>query len=262
MDNKEYYTFGEILCVLRKQYQSSQILLNKMKENISVLTDVPHKTGLILRLRDYYDREDSKPFLLFRVSKDVNSSIKVRLRDALNRIDHNTYRINLDNAAFEIIDEKSSFSFKPLNNSPHFNPEIIIRETSVNDFREKYEELKNSRLYSLPDFYVEINPFQSLYIWSDSIDLTSEDEYGKGISISYEAKNDKVHVNSSKKYSTSFIGELLETKIPKYILPDEYIRLLNENKDEFNGLYIDDLIGRRNESLSIIDKPKKMILKR
>ena len=260
-NNKEYYTFGEIMYVLRGEYQNSQVLLDKMKENIVVLTAEEYSTDLILRLKDDYDR-DYGPFLLFRVSKDINSSIGVRVRDVLNRINHDTYRFNLDNAAFELIDEKTSFSFKPINNSSRFNPQVFIKEASLKDFRKTYEELKKTTLYSLPVFYDEINPFQSLFIWGDSITLTSEDEFGKGIKISYRAKKDKIHIDSSKKYSTCFIEELLLTKIPGYVLPDEYIKLFNEKKDEFDMAFVEDIIGKRKETLSIKDEPKRLILKR
>lgn len=259
-DNREYYTFAEIITGLRKDYKVNQELLEKLHKYIKIVSEFDTKSNLKLSLEDNTSTEVSLSRLFLHVSR-IPSSISMLIRDAMNKYTYNQVRWMIDNASFYLIEDSDRLYFNQNNHlklEGIFQPKVLIDNQS--EFASTYAELKSTKLFTLPSLYIEINPCQSLFIWGDMIYLSSSFEMSKKIDIEYIAKDDSISINSNTGYSTYFIRRLLETKIPKYEFPNEYISLLEENCDKTDDLFIEDKIGRKKENLQFQDTGKRLIL--
>lgn len=259
-DNREYYTFAEIITGLRKDYKVNQELLEKLHKYIEIVSKFDTKSNLKLFLRNNSSTEVDFPRLFLRVSKN-QSSISMLFRDVMNKCTFDEVRWMIDNASFYLIEDNDRLYFKQNNYlklEGIFKPEVLIGNQV--EFASIYAELKSTKLFTLPSLYIEINPYQLLFVCGDSIYLSNSNERGKEIEIKYIAKDDSISVSSSISYSNHFIEKLLETKIPKYEFPNEYISLLDGNDDKTNDLFVNDIIGRKKENLQFEGKGKGLVL--
>ena len=237
---------------MREHYKANQEILEKMNKYIEIISNYDTKYNLKLIFKRNSERITTPPTLLLKVSKEPtlkNTFIRKRIR--------NPY----DNETFVLKEDGDKLYFERFNDLTFencFNPEILINNQS--GFAEAYDELKNSKLFTLPLLHREINPYQILYIFETRICLANQDENHNVIYIEYVAENDNISIKANVDYSTYFIEMLFQTKIPKYELPDEYISLLEEKNDKANDLYIDDIIGKRKENLRFGVKRKKLTL--
>ena len=256
MSQKDYYRYEELINGLRPAFLESQKILKDLDNTVKVESKDPCKHSFRINLGSKI--RDDKPQVILLVEKS-DALIGTKIRKITNNISSNPFKRQKDFAFFNILEDGDKYKLEQNKNYYyHPVPTIINKE----EFAKKYKELKETDLYGLTEFCEKLNPFQYLYIWGNRLILSSEGEYGKGIDLSYNAEDDKIHIKSSKRYSTYFIGELLETPIPKYLLPEEYREKIDKSIEDFNGVYVDDFVGRRKESLKIEDKPKQLILKR
>ena len=255
-EDRDYYKYDELIKGLRPLLLEVQNKLEELDDLVKVDSEESCHHHFVLSLAD--ERREIGPNLLLKVSKD-NSNFGTRFRNILNEYFSDDIRSQKDNATFDTIKDDDRYVLELFQNY-YYNPKARI--TDQEEFAKKYKELKEMELYGLTDLYRNINPFQHIFICSTWINLSSEGENGKGINLSYNPKEDKVQIRSSKRYSTYFIGELLATPIPKYMLPEEYIEVIDKSIEDFKGMYVDDFVGRRKESLNIKEKPKQLILKR
>ena len=260
----EYYTYAQIVNSLRKYYQESQGLLNQMKDCIDVDSKEDNVVDLRLELEQEKLDYNLAPGLYLTVSKDLSTNPATYIRNTMNQMIFSDYRYKKDHATYTLGKKDSKYQFTPYNSvvlGEYYSPEINIPDEKQEQFTRAYKDLRESAIYSLPELIVKINPFQDLYIRGDSILLSNQGETGKGIDITYTAKDDKIHVKSEVKYSTAFVEELLETRIPKYEFPDKYFYALEGNRKP-EEVYIDDVLNRRQEVLSLEDRPKVLMLTR
>ena len=256
-ERKDYYKYEELINGIRPKLLESQKLLHELNEIVVVDSKEPSNHHFELSLADRYGQDE--PLLLLRVNKD-DSLIGTKIRNKINKYSSNCIRPQKDHASFNTIEEGDDYYKLDQFQNFYYHPKPII--TDQKEFAKVYKELKESDLYGLRDLFEELNPFQDVFVCGTWINLSSDGENGKGIDLSYDPRDDRVKIKSSKRYSTYFIGELLDTPIPKYLLPEEYRRILDESSEDFNGIYVDDFVGRRKESLRIEEEPKQLILKR
>lgn len=260
--DRNYYTLIELIYILRKHYLQAQFILDSMKARIQIDSTVPCNIDLYLHLKNTIAGQNM-PCILLNVSKDINSSIGTKIRNRMNQFSFDEYRLALDSATFELVGEDNNYQFKQMEEVfYYYHPKAFIPESVQKEFSHEYGEVKKISLYSLPHLYVELNPFQSLFTFGSFLFISNNGEFNNGITISYKAKDDRIHIESSKKYSTYFIERLLLTKIPKYLLPDEYVLLLNDDSSKIDNVFIDSIIGRRREVLEFVECPKKLVLRR
>lgn len=259
--NKEYYTFAEIITGLREGYKKSQHLLNRLHQYIEIVSRFDNNSNLSLCLGNDSSLEFAQAKILLQVSKNP-SSIGNLLRNAMNNYTFNEVRWLIDNASFTLVEEADSLNFNQNNHlklQDIYKPNVHIN--NKDEFTSIYTELKSTELFALPSLYIEINPYQSLYVWGDSIYLSRADEKGKEkIDIQYVAKDDNIIVKSNTRYSNYFIERLLETKIPKYEFPCTYLSLLESNDDKNDTLIVADKVGRKKENFHFKNKRKRLVL--
>lgn len=255
---KEYYTFIDIINYLRRDYRKAQGLLNEMKDCIYV--EASEEIDIKLRLDESYllnDNQEKK--IIVSVAKNNHQSLINKIKN----INYNNY------ASFYLTGNENSYTFaKRRSNCLHdkyeYQPKIYISKEKEQTFNEAYQELRKIKFFTFPNIVREFNPFQTIYIHSDSISLTSEWNYRGDIMIYYLAEDDKIHIESTTKYSPYFIKELLLTKIPKYIFPKEYIMMFDNEMEELEDTKIIDKIGERKEKLFFEDhhNSKEMVLRK
>ncbi len=252
---KDYYRVADIIMAFRSYYLEAQELLVKMQE----LTNINSKYArLFIKLKS----RENKPRIRLIASRTNQSSMKIMLHMLQNKDDYSFSPIRNDNALFDL-DEKGQFTlFNPFDMEYFYNPEVTIDEEDKDLFQKLYEELKKTTLFALPELYRKINPYQSILLSGNEISLDNVSENHEGISIIYTIEDDRIHVISNIGYSTRFIEELMETKIPRYLLPNEYLNILDNEKKEVNSCTIIDPIARKHEELTIEEQDKKLILTR
>ena len=261
---EDYYTYAQIVNSLRKYYQESQEILEEMEEYIEVDSKDKCNKELRLVLREDKPTYSTEPNLILSVSRDYLASPATYVRNSVNQMVHDEYRWQKDHATYVLTGDEDHLKFKPYESvifGEHFSPKLKIPKDKREAFQSAYKRLTKSALYALPECYVKINPFQNLLINGDGITLNSEGENGKGIRISYNPTDDKIHVNSLRKYSTGFIEDLLETEIPKYEFSDIHYFAMEGNRKPSEA-YIDDILRSRYEVLSLEDQPKRLMLTR
>lgn len=260
LQEKEYYTFIEVVTALKEEYKKVEEILKKLKEQIKVDSKYKNDYDLVLSLKDGVREEKDSASLYLRVSKKT-TSIPIAIRQFMNKYDLNELRECLDNATFILNDDENTFEKVPtINKEKEFSPVISIKDNEK--FKRLYEKLKQTNLFKLKSLYIKLNPYQTIYILGNGINLYNIVDDVQETNIKYDSKSASIKITSDKKYSTVFIEDLLDTKIPKYYFPQEYLEFLEQcpNKERYS--FIDDTISKKNETLDFINKGKSLVLVR
>ncbi len=256
LQEKEYYTFIEVVTALKEEYKKTEEILKKLKEQIKVDSKYKNDYDLVLSLKDGITEEKDSASLYLRVSKKT-TSIPIAIRQFMI----NELREYLDNATFILNDDSTKFEkVTTINQEKEFSPVISIKD--IEEFKRLYEKLKQTSLFKLKSLYIKLNPYQTIYILGNGINLYNTIDDVQETNIKYDPKSASIKITSDKKYSTVFIEDLLDTKIPKYYFPKEYLEFLEQcpNKEKYS--FIDDTISKKNETLDFINKGKSLVLVR
>ena len=226
-DNKYYYEFGEMLLKLRIEYQNVQKLINEINGLVIVENNSERELELKLNkksiLNEHIDQE-----LDLVVHKNKSSK---RIRNFIFSFDYIKWMKS--NAVFKLTkDDKYKFILDNKHDiSNVYNPKIYIK--NQDKFNELSKELENTKLYNLPRLSFSLNPYQYLSIDGQELSLKDNRLDSKNrVELIYDANEDLININSTKKNEYIFINELFETKIPKGSLPYDYISVLGDNTDE------------------------------
>ena len=109
---------------------------------------------------------------------------------------------------------------------------------------------------------IKVSSNQSLFLGGESIDLVTYYGYPKCINIKYDGCSDDIKIDSNIRYNIFLIEELLNTKISKSMLPDEYIAYAVGGKKYNNNLTNISKIRHISDSLcseyglSVLDEDK------
>ena len=246
MQNRDYYTFIEILMALREQYLKSQELLNAMKRNVKIIADEPFDYNLSL-ITPTDKRAESEVRL--HIDKNYHSGIGPYIRHILSQNPGVLINWNLDHASY-LLEYDDKYYFDKVNKNGKYNPKVIIPDYFQDDFANNFQELRSLDLYRLPKSFIP--SFNPVSIDGDCIRLTNHDISYDISRIYYMAKDDKIHVFSTAKDKVWGIHyrDLFNSEIPCYKLPNEYLEYLEKvNPKAYNNveIKIDDYIKKHGE---------------
>lgn len=255
-ENKYYYEFGEILLKLRIEYQNVQKLINELNGLVIVENNPERELELKLNKNSILNEPIDQELDLV-VHK--NKSFK-RIRNLVIPFDYIKWMKS--NAVFKLTKDDN---YKFILDNKHdisnvYNPEIYIKNQEK--FNDLSKEIDNSKLYNLPRISFSLNPYQYLSIDGEKLSLKDNRLNSKNrVDIIYDAKEDFININSTKKNRYMFIEELFGTKIPKDSLPHDYISVLGDNRDD-NILMYDDYVKGSNKYLINEDNCLKLVYKK
>lgn len=254
--DRDYYTFLEIIIMLRDEYNNVFKLLDDLSKNITIDSKYSNSFDMRLALKDEFL---NVPRVVLFVSKKTNSP-GVAFRKFMNKHFYDDLRRIIDNATF-ILDDSDEFSFRhyrELHLKNEFSPNVSIIDEDK--FCEDYNKLRESSIFKLPFLQIKVSSNQSLFLGGESIDLVTYYGYPKCINIKYDGCSDDIKIDSNIRYNKFLIEELLNTEISKSMLPDEYISLFSNNENDTNIEFNGDMSGRKDEVLEFVEKPKSLSL--
>ena len=248
-NNEDYFTFSEIITGLKDELVQSRKMLKNLKELTKVETtnDVGYCYWLYGNGVDFGSHKyDYSPHLKLYVRKKPTSlpviyrSIRYRNGDPNLLIDRASYKLikEDDNFNFEIIDKLNLGDFI-------FHPNISI--TNYDEFEKIYNNIETSKVFNLPRLVICINPYQTLSIITTNIILNNYDEKRNQCSeINFNSIDNRLYIDFKGSIHPDLkIYDLLQTKIPKNILSEGYVELLNQNEDKSKDLYLEsNFLGR------------------
>lgn len=225
---KKYYTFGEILLTLRKEYMECQYLLDELKKQIDVKTDYNrlHFTGLLAN-EDY--PEGSRDGL-------IRLYIEKRYHSILKKIEYfkyNWYSRALYSALFDVRKEENGLYKLEYNNiftpvdGKKYIPEIQI--VDQDKFSELVDELYSTDLMQLKKGYFKIN--------YDSISLDFDDAYietslGDDSYIRWNGINDLFFYSITRHNCPMLIGDIFSLEIPADRISTDWLNLLERHESD------------------------------
>ena len=256
-ENKNYFTFGEIIMALRPIYKDIQYKLRKLSEYIKIESDKEFTYNL-----DFLLKEELlglfEPSINLKISKkptNLNENLRIYIN---THYCFNELRWMQDNASFTLQKENGKYKFvdnKKFNYSKAFTPKVKIAVCN-DQLNLLLDTIKSNEIYYLPNLAIDLNLYQALYIRGDYITLSNTDfDNTKRIEITYNALNDKIDIQANCHYSPYYIDELLKSKIYKHQLPDEYIKLIEDERNIIE-FFVGDIIGKKKEELSMKTKKR------
>ena len=257
-----YYKLGGLIMAMRDQYQQSQEILRSMESDFIVEpVEKCHVNLQMLMIPKWQSWIHTNHCVWVHVKRDENSSMGTRIRSFMNKHWYNNIRAQVDSSKFELVEEDNNFSLKDLNNI-FFHPNVSI--SNPEELKLKLEKLKELQLYSFHNIFEELNHHQSFWVTGHEIRLRSSGENIKHIDTFYNAEDDKIHIEAHRKYSEILIEDLLNQKIPNYVMPDEYITLIDNNYNDQLNVEVSDQIGKRKETLymSLEGDNKRLVLRK
>ena len=250
----DFFTFAEVLTGLKDELIKNRDRLLKLNDLTKVETndDVTSYYRLICsdassEARYGYRREDDKVHLKFYVNKKPNTLPVLYRKIRYRAGDPN---LLMDNASYKLVKDNNGFNFELIDRL-NFGDSIYHPNISILDYEEFskiYDDIANSKLFHLPSISIDVNFFQTLAVCSTEIELYNHDlKHNRYSGIYYNAENNKFFADTIGNMNSCIqIEDLLDTKIPKKILPEEYVEALDQNKDKTAFVSLDiNSYGRR-----------------
>ena len=258
-NTRNYYTVGDLIANLRPMYKNMQECLMELNKQVKVNSKYRCDTSIDFYMRQHDFQPYDEPKLLLRVKRAPNSPSTI-INDAISSKNKNPFRWYKNNATYDIRDENGNVdavSHEKELEIEGFNPQILLEPseelTSITD------RIKSNKLFHLPNSTISLNPYQILMIAGSGITLMCDNDNGKEISIEYDAEKDAVSFEANYKYAQFFMESLLDTKVPKYELGDEYCEVLDSIEDP-RELTIVDTVSKRKEVLGFDESEGKRLL--
>lgn len=143
--DRDYYTFLEIIIMLRDEYNNVFKLLDDLSKNITIDSKYSNSFDMRLALKDEFL---NVPRVVLFVSKKTNSP-GVVFRKFMNKYFYDDLRRIIDNATF-ILDDSDEVSFRhyrELHLKNEFSPNVSIIDEDK--FCEDYNKLRESSIFKL-----------------------------------------------------------------------------------------------------------------
>ena len=260
MEKRNYYTYREILFGLRVEYQKNQKLLEELKKMVEVLSSKEYDFTLRIKQGYKYYPNDDFPALLLRVTKK-QGKLEKAITDIENKVSFDYARWRKSNAEFVYKEEDrypGFYAHNYMNGTKYFHPSVIINDEK--GFHEIYKEIQKSKLFQLPESTIVINNFQDMDIQGHKISLNTLEELkisDADISITYRADDDKVHLKQNYRHNYIYLDALLNTQVPSYLIPEEYINIIERNlRPDFINKHLDEYEFDKEDTIPLFDKPK------
>ena len=270
MGNREYYTFAEMLVVLRREYIRAYVILEKMKNCIEIDSSVcidkkePFASFKYdMRLLFSGPMFSLNPKKYTHIVLDVNKKSPFTLVRKMSR-DYKYHQIDRDSESY-LFDLNCGYFYAAV--SEYYIDKIYIPEDKKEEFFNLLGQLQQLDIWnakvssSFSDIYLE-NENSKISIDGLGINYS----FCKGFyDINYSAKDDLISY-STKDRMPIFSGysgglkKILGTKIPNYSIPDDYLYMIEKSKVNLeNGIIIDDYLRRR-ATLSITKEDGKELV--
>lgn len=266
--NKDYYTYAEILMTLRKHYQDVKRKLDEMKQMIVINSKEPCFSELKLQLPTKETKIKgetiSGPYVKLHITKSYHANIGTFSRYFLKqmKLKNSSVAYFYDNVLYKLNEDNNKYSFDIIAKYLPwaYRPYAIVSEDKKEDFGRVYHELQELPLYHIPQQSIDINAYQSLWIEGDGIRLSNGND--NHVSLDYQTDDDKMHINVNKKQNFYFIEELLNTRIPRYMLSKELVELINKTDINIEEILFDDDVDKRSKYDFHDEKEKGLVFKK
>lgn len=252
---KKYYTLGEIILVLRKEYNECKEILDKLNEYINVQSgyDNYYFNGI---LASQYNPDNISRVRLY-VEKEYPEILK-KLRSR----SHKFYTQFIYTAYFDIERKNNGlygvnyFDIPTLTNKEKYIPNIEI--INQEEFSNLIEELFSTDLMQVKNRYFHIN--------NDNINLSFDNAFidtslGNNSSISWKGSTDEFKY-STKYVSPYLIEDILSLEIPSDKISFDWLQLLEKHENDFNNeivFKVDSTIHSKKGILKVADTDNNAI---
>ena len=260
--SKNYYTYAQILFGLREAYLENQKKLDELKSYIHVLDNNSFELYSYIDEFDF-KRPEKKSFdranrICFNIIKKQCQLVKI-----IEYINYRLGKMANDSSIYIINKYDDGFCIDDYAIGRKYHPELLI--TDEKKFNELAKDIINSKFYSLPPVYEELNPFQIISI--STFDTYLVFAFGNyWTDFSYKSSNDTVVYSCSGHLKHLGYNELpnalLETKIPKSIVPKCYREIIDATIDKCKNVEIACKLGNGITELSINNDENSIILKK
>lgn len=222
MNQKDYYTFKELLLGLREEYRYIQRELNVLKNYIILNAK---------ELEDYYFQINSDKIILL-----------IKFLDNKNRTQIEFYKDNHNRFTID----------------SNFNKKIKI--TNTNKFSQQMELLLNSRFFRELEYEIVYNKDEDLFkLWiNPQIMILSTGFFEKNY-ICYGAREDIIKVSGVNNIvRKNEFNTLLQTKIPKNLLNDYHKLIMKKELQHSDIIFPSVILSSR--SMQIDEQSKNLVL--
>ena len=256
-DSKDYYEYGTVIKRLRPLYIDLFKNIRELMKHVYVVTNEAYSSDVSFRMRE--GKDVLSEAIVLNLTRNPNS-LRTKMDDlAYNYFcgderymvqNHAKYVLSMQDLEFY---HASSTKFEG-----QYCPEVLL-VSSDEDAQKALKRIKTNELFNLSTVRAHLNPLQFLDITGSGISLSTV--YGeKRLVLSYAAGIDRVKIDANHAYFL-LPHNLLETKIAKYELPDEYNALLEKSED-LTKLIIADDISARKETFAFEENTKGLVLVR
>ena len=259
---KDCYTYGEVLFGLREEFVKNRILLDELKQYITITnshynvrdivlsTSLEHPALHAIRIDLIKKQKDIKLLHDFFISKSLKPQ---EFKDPEYFIYKNKYGKNT------IRNLKGRFCYF-----------ILVNSENSKEYERLCDEILNSKIVSCPYIFEKLSDFESLNISLEGINLHCNvrpfTEKWATTALDYFPINDSIIANPFyKRERMAVLHYLFDRKIPKELIPECYREIIDKNIEKYDqlsfskGIIVDCDLDRENE-LAINEDEGKIIL--
>lgn len=225
---RKYYSFGELLLVLREEYNECRNLLEELNNNVVVNPDCKHYFSGVL---SHSDRKDS---LLDRKIRLYTEKKKLTIVKKLQRLRYDWYAGFLYSADFNVEKEENGLYglkydniFTPVDGRKYM-PGVEIKDPKA--FSEVMEELLSKDLLNTKAGNFDFND-DGIYLGFDNGFITSK--LGFESMIYWNGVEDKYNYSIAIDNSPSLIEDIFMLEIPADKISPDWLKLLEKHSDMF-----------------------------
>lgn len=217
---KKYYKFGEMLLVLRAEYNSLKNILNQLNHCISIEDESAHFHFSGLLLDEDYNREIR--LIVEKKYLEILKEIRYRLYGLYGQFLYRAY----------FVAEKQPNGLYGLNYDSlvkKYNPKVEIIDQ--NKFSELIDELLSSDLMQLKGEYCRNNHDSILLNFEWALIKTL---LGDKSSISWDGIHDTFEYSITRHNCPMLIGEILSLEMPADKISPDWLKLLEKHENDFD----------------------------
>ena len=203
------YTYGEMIYILKGEYDKYRYLLEELKRSIKVEDSSNYDFRSVL-----LDNENTNTLKLI-VKKTLNPIVGL-LKNTNNQ--YAQYSIERDNDHYMLSYDRSI--------TEEYRPNSTIID--FKKFNEYLDILLSSRLFNLSSIEEKLDDDHDLYLSCDYLRMKTPSSY-----ISWNGAHNCIKYEQRKKDNS--INEILSYQIPIEQIPDEWLELFQIYKEKMNN---------------------------
>lgn len=257
----DFYTVAEIIMALRNEYGILRNILFMMNNLLQVDADCKVLKSMYFVAMPTYEEKDERG-LFVKFQKDT--LIRKTLLENLDKYFYSDLDSVFQSYIYRVVKQKDKFLF--INGNEEYVKHNFIKSINFKDTetaKHLYDFLRSSDLFKLPRLHLKLNIYQSLAIDGSFIYFHNEDSKNGIIDVIYDMKTDEIKINSNTTCYPYFLEQLLETRIYRSEIPDEYVYLIEKGYDKQDKISVENNIKYRKESFEFAsDRNNRLVLKK